>query len=129
VKKVYRGLLELGSNGEEDELLRIAGSEEVLAELVMEDIEEFGDFLTVRYFTAEKELTEDELIEALVKKVSGVGDALYNVAYSEITGYLWTDEKLNVGGHDLLGELKSHVGKFCHLEIEFYASDKRKVTE
>src|SRR3990172_6404045 len=56
VKKVYRGLLELGSNGEEDELLRIAGSEEFLAELVMEDMEEFGDFLTVRYFTAEKEL-------------------------------------------------------------------------
>src|SRR5437868_3327415 len=39
--------------------------------------------------------------------------------YSEITGYLWTDENLMVGGHDLLDELRSHKGSFVHLEIAY----------
>ena len=49
-----------------------------------------------------------------------MGDANVDLQsrYSEITGYLWTDEDLNVGGHDLLAELKGHVGKWLIMEVE-----------
>ena len=40
--------------------------------------------------------------------------------YSEITGYLGTDETLNVGGHDLLEELRSNIDNYIILEIEIY---------
>jgi hypothetical protein len=45
--------------------------------------------------------------------------ATYRGVLSEYTGYLWTDEDLMVGGHDLLAELKSHLGKFCHLYVHY----------
>lgn len=38
--------------------------------------------------------------------------------YSEITGCLWTDEELKVGGHDLLAELDSYNGKYLVMEVK-----------
>ena len=42
------------------------------------------------------------------------------MAYSEITGYLWTDEVVKIGGHDLLKEFETHLGKYLYMEIEYY---------
>ena len=44
-------------------------------------------------------------------------DMQYIHRYSEETGYLWTDEKLEIGGHDILKELYSYIGKYLYLEI------------
>jgi hypothetical protein len=33
---------------------------------------------------------------------------------------LWTDEDLNVGGHDLLEEIRSYLGKFIYLEVDVH---------
>jgi hypothetical protein len=41
--------------------------------------------------------------------------------YSETTGYLWTDEKLQVGGHDLIEELSGSAGKFLIFEADVHA--------
>ena len=54
----------------------------------------------------------------MLKFIGGI-EADFNPRYSEITGYLWTDEELNVGGHDLMAELKSNVGKWLILEIVY----------
>lgn len=128
-KKAYRGFLKIGSNGEEEDILFLSKDREddgkILAELVQEDIEMHGDWLSVRYFTADQEMSIDELTEGLIKKLYGESEAKYRMKYSEITGYLWTDEDLKVGGHDLLQELKGEKGRFCHLEIEFVGGKKR----
>ncbi|MNJ80064.1 hypothetical protein D3C77_783070 [compost metagenome] len=50
----------------------------------------------------------------------GFCDVGYGARYSELTGYLWTDEYLKVGGHDIIEELRSYVGKWLILEIEVH---------
>jgi hypothetical protein len=129
-RKVYRGWLVLRSNGEENDILHVAPDpfrsvdSILLAKVIANEISYFGKFLTVRYYITDQEIPEDKLTETLLNTLYGLGDAKYSMRYSEITGYLWTDERLNVGGHNLIDELKGSVGKYCHLEIEF--SEKPK---
>lgn len=66
-------------------------------------------FCSVRYFLSDEEVTEEQATERWLGVLFGKVDADYVQRYSEITGYLWTDSKLNVGGHDLEAELRSHV--------------------
>jgi hypothetical protein len=75
--------------------------------------------VTVRYWISETEKTKDQLKENHLATLSGSIDADYSDKYSDYTGYLWTDETLKVGGHDLLRELYSHVGKFLYLEVDY----------
>lgn len=125
MEKVYMGVAKLASNGEEDDLLLLDGPGvdcyDFLAGQIGEDIEKYGQYLSVRYWIATKPMPAEQLKEAFIKKLlgAGVGEAEYGVHSSEITGYLWTDEEIKVGGHDLLRELKSYEGKFIHLEIKY----------
>ena len=64
--------------------------------------------------------TAAELAENAVKMLAGAADADYTQHYSDITGYLWTDAECVVGGHDLLDELESNVGKWCHMTVTFH---------
>jgi hypothetical protein len=66
-------------------------------------------------------MTQGELVDVTIRV--GLGEADVGHRYSEITGYLWTDEEIMVGGHDLIEELHDHLGKFCHLEITYLAQD------
>jgi hypothetical protein len=122
-KKVYRGQLCLTTNGEDDCLTGLIqgniNGPDILAEIIVDDIEEYGSYLSVRYFITDTEATPDVLEMMLANLVDGEADAAYAMRYSEITGYLWTDEELMVGGHDLLRELDSHLGQFLHMEIDF----------
>jgi hypothetical protein len=99
-------------------------------ERVAEDMADLGNFLSVRYFVSDQERSADDLIADVLFQLEGDGHDFtpdgygghsirYETHYSEITGYLWTDELLRIGGHDLLEELRSKVGKFCHLDIGF----------
>lgn len=78
-----------------------------------------GNFVTVRYYVSDKEATKDELIEDfLVNTLYGNMESEYGARYSEYTGYLWTDDDLKVGGHDLLSELEGATGKYLYMIIE-----------
>lgn len=133
-KKIYRGFLRLGSNGEEDDilfLLDIATQAvplpkfihtvdlDPLSTTIADDIEAHGQYLTVRYFTANQALSEEELTLDLIKTVSGAGESKYEMHYSDITGYLYTIDDTEVGGHNLHRELLGQVGRFCHLDITY----------
>jgi hypothetical protein len=127
-KHIYRGKLSIhDTTGEDDEILcldvadgqRWIDDEQILARHIEEDIETYGSYLSVRYFISNVELDEDALITDWLNHLEGVGNAEYGARYSEITGYLFTDEDLNVGGHDLLEELKTYVGQYLNLEIEY----------
>lgn len=95
--------------------------DEPLASIIERHMWVEGDYLTVRYFVinTERRVTVEEAGVALLKRLDGEGDALYIDHYSELTGYLWTDEELRVGGHDLLQELRSNLGKYVLLEITY----------
>lgn len=115
-KIVVNGLLSLHSHGEASDILFVSSLQDPLAEELVYKISNKNT--TVRYWTSKVEKTKEEHIENDIMVYSGMTKADYGACYSELTGYLWTDEKLMVGGHDLLKELKSHVGKWLYMEIE-----------
>ena len=73
--------------------------------------------VSVRYFISSEPMTEEERTHAEVMIAIGEGYAEYVERYSFTTGYLWTDEELTVGGHDLETEIGSYVGSWCRLEL------------
>jgi hypothetical protein len=46
-----------------------------------------------------------ELESEMVKTYMGKLQTEFRHVYSDLTGYLWTDEKIDVGGHDILNEI------------------------
>lgn len=116
-KITYYGFLKERPHRENDDALFIG--EDLLAEKIQEDIENFGKYLTVCYWISDKERSKAEINERFTALIFGESNAEYRDHYSDITGYLWTDEECNVGGHDLIEELKHNLGKYCILEVEF----------
>ncbi|NRA92340.1 MAG: hypothetical protein HRU26_06580 [Psychroserpens sp.] len=116
--KVYRGIVREGYYGENWDALFIGENSQPIAEIFEEDFE--AKQVTVRYWTSDEEKTKEEIQESVLRQLFGDVEANYNDDYSETTGYLWTDEDLNVGGHDLLEEIRSYLGKFIYLEVDVH---------
>jgi hypothetical protein len=119
VERSYSGTITVRSFGEDDGALYLDPADEPLALMVATDVEQHGSTVTVSYWITDEPRTLEQLVENEVKKLAGAADAEYDQAYSDITGYLWTDEKLKIGGHDLLGELEAGEGRWCMLVIKF----------
>lgn len=119
----YEGLLSLHSWGEADDILFLSSLRDPLAEELdwME-----GKNVTVRYWITDQQCTREEASEAAMMTVMGLADVRLESRYSELTGYLWTDEDLEIGGHDLLSELQSSVGKWLILEVEQHPGRPKK---
>jgi hypothetical protein len=112
--KTYSGLLRYDWHCEADDIVYLSTLEEPLAE---ELLWMNGRQVTVRYWVTDRECSRDEAVEASVMTALGAAEVEFQSHYSDYTGYLWTDEGLNVGGHDLMAELRSNVGKWLILEV------------
>ena len=113
--RTYTGLLSLHSWGEAYDMLFLSSLSDPLAE----ELEWMGrKTVTVRYWITDKPATKEEAQEDFIGKIVGRAESKFGSHYSELTGYLWTDEDLKVGGHDLIAELRSNVGKWLILEVE-----------
>jgi hypothetical protein len=139
--KTYRGLLVPTSNGEADDLVGLIpegsdGEVSILAELVADDFPETQAWhsrravarsaqVSVRYFVTDEPVPPDELESELASMATGDADIRYGMVYSEETGYLWTNEDLVVGGHDVIEELLPRLGKWLHLEVTFHGPVRR----
>lgn len=115
--KTYEGLLCLHNRGEESNVLFLSSLSDPIAE---ELYWIYNKKVTARYWVSDKPCTREEVIDATIPTVMGIGEVKFRSHYSEYTGYLWTDEELKIGGHDLLSELKSHVGKWLILDLEVH---------
>lgn len=115
--QILRGKLCYTSNGEENDLLGILKEDHHVSIIASELSYIYRKFVTVRYVISDVEIPEDQITEAIVCHITGAQKFDYGMEYSELTGYLWTNESLQVGGHNLLAELKSNVGKYLHLEV------------
>lgn len=116
--ETYSGMLEERTYGEDDYVLFLSGSKVPLAEIIGDAIG--GKQVTARYWITNQPCTKEEANEEFMKQVMGLADAKYDVHYSDITGFLWADEECNIGGHDLIEELKGEIGKHLILEIEIH---------
>lgn len=103
----------------------IANSEFPMSQRMEEKIGWRGKFASIKMFTSDKVIDPTKVEEEFIMKYYGAAESEYNLSYSDLTGYLWTDEGFVVGGHDILKLLKSNYGKYIHLEIELY-EDKQK---
>lgn len=116
--KIYSGKIQYASNGEEDEILSIDGRG-YLSEIIKDHIEDYGRYLTVRYWVANENLEPEKMKMAFIRKAMGLEEVDYGICSSETTGYLWTTDDIVVGGHDIKRELESYLGKYLYMEIEF----------
>lgn len=126
----FSGWIMQGPDGDYDRSLRLIDHrtgifDEPLARLVYEATGYGSHKVTVSYHITDEPRTEQELMLMTITKLAGVsysGDSQieYGHAYSEITGYLWTTEDLKVGGHDLIAELRSYLGKWCHFMVKVH---------
>ena len=112
------GILRQSSWGEADDILYVSSIDEPLAEFLKDRIDEKQ--VSVRYWITDKESTKEEAQESFLRYLAGDADARLESAYSEYTGYLWTDEWVNIGGHDIIEELSENIGKWLTLEIEIH---------
>ena len=118
----FAGWLEISTYGEGDNVLylvdrtpkKIYRDEPLADQLGFMD----GHFCTVRYWVTDKEASRDEAVTEFLNTLSGDANVQFGSHYSELTGYLWTDEECKVGGHDLIDRLKTDVGKYLILEID-----------
>lgn len=101
-----------------DETLFIDTMEYPITKFLEENIK--NKIVTVRYWISNIKQTKEQIQEAATLTVMGLLESEFWEQYSEITGYLGTDETLNVGGHDLLEELRSNIDNYIILEIEIY---------
>ncbi len=117
---VYKGVIKERYYGENDSAIFIGDSDEPIAEILQEMIN--GKQVSIRYWISDTEKTKQELQESVLENLVGAINAEYRDSYSDLTGYLWTDENLMVGGHNLLEELRSrnNINKFIYLEIDIH---------
>jgi len=111
----YKGLIALHDYGEAMNVLFLSDLDDPLAIVLEEEIAD--KVVSVSYWITDQKCTHEEAQREFLKRLSGVAECEFQSQYSEITGYLWTDEEINIGGHDLLQELKSHIGKWLLLDI------------
>lgn len=77
-------------------------------------------FASVRMVTGNTPIDPTKVEETIIECFEGNAKGEYSHAYSDYTGYLWTDEKFVVGGHDIPKILRSHMNEYIHMEIELY---------
>ena len=115
--RTYSGWVRLFDDGEGQDIVTLSCLDKVA---LADDLAWInGLCVSVRYWIADKEDTFETITEMSQRILMGDATAEYCARYSEITGYLWTDENLIIGGHDLIEELRSSVGKYLILIIEY----------
>lgn len=78
--------------------------------------------ITCSYYITENEMSFQEAKENIVLAIYGLLDVYHMAEFSETSGWLYCNERLEIGGHDLVKELLSHEGKYVHLC--FYLNEK-----
>jgi hypothetical protein len=91
----------------------------------------------VSYSVTDEYMNEDQLTENMLRVLYGAADAKYSHHFSDLTGYLWTDEIFVVNNHDVYAEIMSLLnskhsgwranalpydykgGKFLYLKVTF----------
>lgn len=114
----YQGLLTKNGHGDSEDIIFLSSLHDPLAEELQREMDEKQ--VSVRYWVADRECTKDEVQENFIKRLCGYANCDFFAHYSEMTGYLWTDEECKIGGHDLLQELRSYLGKWLILEIDIH---------
>lgn len=109
------------------------GQQVFLAEAVEEFIDNLrrlrGNYagserVTVGWHTSSVEKTHAELEMNLISTVLGAVDASFHHHYSDLTGYLWTTENINVSGRDIMKEMHLEDGHYLYLRAQLHTDQE-----
>ena len=70
----------------------------------------YNKFVTIDYVVNDTFLKPEDMNRSIIEHLYGKATISYGHCYSDITGYLWTDEECTLGGHDIIEELRTHMG-------------------
>ena len=91
-----------------------------------EECEWLDKYVNIQMLTGTEPIDLDHIDETKIVSMMGESDSRYYHCYSELSGYLWTEETFKCGGHDLLKILHSHEGEYIHMEIELFRRKRDK---
>jgi len=85
----------------------------------------WGRFACVNFYLSDKLIDSPEKAkEEFIKSIVGGAEANYRHVHTSLTGYIGTTSEFKVGNHDILAMLKSHLGKYIHMEIKIYNKEE-----
>lgn len=119
IKKIYQGKLIKTDNDN----LRLDRYKNPLNEVIDRDSEDFGRYISVKYWISDKKLPQSELDEKFMNAYYNI-DNNDNVFYFEISEYTWKDKGKGCK-HDLIRELSNFTSKYCTMEITFSKEPSR----
>lgn len=128
--------------GVEDE----ARGQIILAEVLKEGLDEAQAAVASRrdlvcqasYYITNRVIAWDTLEVDRIRMVMGDPTADFRHVYSDLTGYLWTEEQFVVNGHDIIEEIYQKAGgdmgfkwapraerpeKYLRLRLEYFVKD------
>lgn len=76
--------------------------------------------VSLRYYISNRPIDRERVVEEMLRTFyEGERDANGSYVYgSSWTGCYARNNRLEVGGHDIIEELTSHMGEYCYLIIE-----------
>ena len=108
----YTGLIGVRLFADEDDACLLGDA--FLAEL----LQPFqGRQVHVCYAFSAEPITPVRLLALAVMTAEGVADAALQGVYSEITGWLWLEERGKVGGHDIIDLFGRHEDEYGALGV------------
>lgn len=85
----------------------------------------WGRFACVNFYVSENPIDSPEKAkEEFIRSIVGGAHAEYRHMHTSLTGYIGTTSEFKVGNHDILEILRSHLGKYIHMEIKIYNKDE-----
>lgn len=86
----------------------------------------YDSYASIQMLIGETPIDVNHIDETKIVSMMGEVESEYYHRYSDLTGYLWTDEGFKCGGHDIPKILRSNIGKYIHMEIELYQPKREK---
>jgi len=85
---------------------------------VAEDVD--GLIVKLKYYLSNEPINKDSVVEDFLRSFyEGLSDVDGTYCYgSSWTGAYAKNDDFSVGGHDIVSELREHVGEYCYLIIE-----------
>lgn len=77
-------------------------------------------YVSIQMLFGDTPIDLEHIDEVKIISMEGNVESEYYHHYSELTGYLWTDEGFKAGGHDIPKILESHNEEYIHMKIELY---------
>lgn len=102
------------------------GSLTYLSEAMEELVGWSGSIATIQWHVASEPKGFYALEENLAKVVMGDVSAQFSHAYSDLTGYLWTNEKIEVNGHDVLEEIEQASNNMVGQSYLAFRAERKK---